>query len=168
MSKCAGLRLSPATLARYADLSPNYRYRTEDLCRCFVEGIKAIQLNIVSQRCCGRSRPECLDQLADPCHNLTAEGGPPSSANAFFHALHPTEPISKGIANGRCGAWAGIAAGDTEGPLWVVLSRLIVAPRMTVHGRKAVNLVARWPMAAFHRRPEERHISREAATWRPS
>jgi len=35
----------------------------------------------------------------------------------------------------------------------------MLAPRTTVHGRKAVILVARWQMAAFHHRPEERHIS---------
>jgi hypothetical protein len=28
-----------------------------------------------------------------PCRNLTAEVSPPSSANSFFHGLHPTQPI---------------------------------------------------------------------------
>jgi len=32
-------------------------------------------------------------------------------------ACHPTEPIPTGMANGRCGAWAGVAVDRGERPL---------------------------------------------------
>jgi hypothetical protein len=51
-----------------------------------------------------------------PCRNLTAEVGPPSSVNAFFHGLHPAPTYDWVAGRARFGAWVRVPAGKAERP----------------------------------------------------